>query len=301
MGRAREVGWVAAGLMIGAGACYCVYKLTIGREDEEKLEEEEEEEWDDDQELDEEEPEIWFDLTSMARPWNDDGDWNEPGAPGGIEDRSSGGGKATRAHPVKQRPFPYEHKSTWSFQSFKNVTYALGLSKCPIIQGKLLFAQPTEARFSFNHNINSHLARLSIVGNTIPTPKPALKEKALCALGTLNVSAESQAQMKMYINEGCQETVSHCCNSLLQQAGLNLLISMTVINNVLAKCVSDLKFPVITEGRGCAEVQLLKPLMGLSPKPVMARELLGAQTLLSFVSPFVRTGSTGILPDTLVS
>lgn len=286
--------------MIGAGACYCVYKLTIGREDEEKLEEEEEEEWDDDQELDEEEPEIWFDLTSMAKPWSDDEDWNEPGAPGGIEDRSSGGGKATRAHPVKQRPFPYEHKSTWSVQSFKNVTCALGLSKCPSIHGKL-FAQPMGASFSFNHNINSHLARLSIAGNTIPTPNPALKEKALCTFGNLNVSAENQAQMKMHISEGCQETVPRCCNSLLQQAGLNLLISMTVINNMLAKSVSDLKFPLITEGSGSAEAHVLKPLMGLSPKPVMSGELLGAQMLLSFMSLFVRTGSTGILPDTLVS
>ncbi|TKC34187.1 hypothetical protein EI555_003512, partial [Monodon monoceros] len=98
MGRAREVGWMAAGLMIGAGACYCVYKLTIGRDDSEKLEEEEEE-WDDEQELDEEEPEIWFDFTTMARPWSEDGDWNEPGAPGGTEDRPSGGGKANRTHP----------------------------------------------------------------------------------------------------------------------------------------------------------------------------------------------------------
>ncbi|XP_054977122.1 protein ARMCX6-like [Sorex araneus] len=170
-----------------------------------------------------------------------------------------------------------------------------------VIQGKMLFAQPTGASFSFNHNINSQLARLSIVGNTVPTPSPALKEKALSALGNLNVSAESQAQIKMDINEGCQETASRCCNSLLQQAGLNLLISMTVINNVLAKCVSDLKFPVITGGRGCAEVQLLKPWMGLSPKPVMAGEVLGAQTLLSFLSLLARTESTGILPDTLVS
>lgn len=36
---------MAAGLMIGAGACYCVYKLTMGRDDSEKSEEEEE--WDD--------------------------------------------------------------------------------------------------------------------------------------------------------------------------------------------------------------------------------------------------------------
>ncbi|XP_049622584.1 protein ARMCX6-like [Suncus etruscus] len=281
MGRAREVGWVAAGLMIGAGACYCVYKLTIGREDEEKLEEEEEEEWDDDQELDEEEPEIWFDLTSMARPWRDDGDWNEPGAPGSIEDRLSGGGKATRAHPVKQRPFPYEHKSTWSIQNFSHFTCALDLTKCRSIQEKMLFAQHTAARFSFNHNINTHLARLSMVENTIPTPNSALKKKALHVLRNLNVSSKNQSQIKLYLNEVCPKIVSHCCNLLLQQAGLNLLISMTVINNMLAKSFSDLKIPLITKQSGRAEIQALQPLMGLSPKPVVAGDFLGAQMLLS--------------------
>uniref|UniRef100_A0A8C5XPF0 Armadillo repeat containing 10 n=1 Tax=Microcebus murinus TaxID=30608 RepID=A0A8C5XPF0_MICMU len=31
MGGARDVGWVAAGLVLGAGACYCIYRLTRGR------------------------------------------------------------------------------------------------------------------------------------------------------------------------------------------------------------------------------------------------------------------------------
>ncbi|KAL1780676.1 armadillo repeat-containing protein 10 [Sigmodon hispidus] len=30
MGGVREVGWVAAGLVLGAGACYCIYRLTRG-------------------------------------------------------------------------------------------------------------------------------------------------------------------------------------------------------------------------------------------------------------------------------
>ncbi|XP_028746759.1 armadillo repeat-containing protein 10 [Peromyscus leucopus] len=30
MGGARDVGWVAAGLVLGAGACYCIYRLTQG-------------------------------------------------------------------------------------------------------------------------------------------------------------------------------------------------------------------------------------------------------------------------------
>ncbi|XP_042540555.1 armadillo repeat-containing protein 10 isoform X2 [Dipodomys spectabilis] len=30
MGGARDAGWVAAGLVLGAGACYCIYRLTRG-------------------------------------------------------------------------------------------------------------------------------------------------------------------------------------------------------------------------------------------------------------------------------
>lgn len=48
MGRTREAGCVAAGVVIGAGACYCVYRLTWGRDENEKI-------WDDDEEDDEEE------------------------------------------------------------------------------------------------------------------------------------------------------------------------------------------------------------------------------------------------------
>ena len=283
MVRAREVGWMTAGLMIGAGACYCVYKLTIGRDDREKWEEEEEE-WEDDQELDEEEPEMWFDFTTMARPWNEDGDWT---VPGGTEHRHLGGGKANRTHPIRQRPFPYEHKNSWSAKSFKIFSCALELFQCPFIQENMFFAQPEDAGFSFSHTISSHLVSVSIVGNVIPTPNHTIKE-ALCALDNVDASVENQCQIKMFINELCRETASHCPNSFLQHIGLNLLISMTIINNVLAKSISDLRFPLISEGSGCAEVQVLKLLMGLSEKPVSAGKFLGPQMLLSFMFLFIR-------------
>lgn len=112
---------------------------------------------------------------------------------------------------------------------------------------------------------------------------------------------ENEGQIKMYISEVCQETVSHCCISFLQQAGLNLLISMTVINNMLAKSISDLRFPLISEGSGCAEVHVLKPLMGLSEKTILAGKLLGPQMLLSFMSLFIRNGNRQVLLDTLAS
>ncbi|XP_074215868.1 armadillo repeat-containing X-linked protein 1 isoform X2 [Camelus bactrianus] len=48
MGRTREAGCVAAGVVIGAGACYCVYRLTWGRDESGKI-------WNDDNDDEEEE------------------------------------------------------------------------------------------------------------------------------------------------------------------------------------------------------------------------------------------------------
>lgn len=285
--------------MIGAGACYCMYKLTMGRHGSNQLEDEEEDEWDDEQNLDEEEADNWFDFTTMARPWSEDGVWDEPGAPGGTEDRRSGGGKANRAHPSKQRPFPYEHKNTWGAQSFKSFDCVLDLTKCASIQGKKMFTQPTNAVFSLSHNVSSHLASLSVVGNGIPTRQPTAREKALCVPENPNTSIGNEGQIKMYIDEVCRETVLGCCKSFLQQAGLDLLISMTVINNMLAKSVSDLKFPLISQGRECAKVEGLEALVGLPEKPVLAGEVLAAQMLSSSMLPFIRSRSREMLLEAL--
>lgn len=299
MGRAREMGWMAAGLMIGAGACYCMYKLTMGRDEGNELENEEEDEWDDEQDLDEEEADIWFDFTAMARPWSEDGEWDEPGAPGGTEDRRSGGGKANRAHPTKQRPFPYEHKNIWGVQSFQTFPCALNLTKCAFSQGKKMFTESTIAGFSLTHNVSRHLSSLSVVGSRSPTPQPTVREKALDVPEHPNSSIENQDQIKMYIDEVCRDAVFCCCKSFLQQAGLSLLISMTVINNMLAKSLSDPKFPLLSEGSGCAKVQGLEAQMSLPEKPVLAEEVLAAQMLFSFMCLFTRSGSREMLVEAI--
>ncbi|XP_052027536.1 protein ARMCX6-like [Apodemus sylvaticus] len=298
MGRAREMGWMAAGLMIGAGACYCMYKLTMGRSEGNELQDEEEDEWDEEQDLDEEEADIWFDFTAMARPWSEDGNWDEPGAPGGTEDRRSGGGKANRAHPIK-RPFPYEHKNVWGEQSFKSFSCILDLTKCASSQRKKMSTEPTNAGFPLSHNVSKLLASLSVVGNRSPSPQPTGREKAWSVPGNPSYSTENQGQIKMYLDEVCPETVLHCCKSFLQQAGLSLLISMTVINNVLAKTVSDLRVPLISEGSGCAEVQGLEALMSLSEKPVLAGEALAAQMLFSLTCLFSRSASREMLVEAI--
>ncbi|XP_068818596.1 protein ARMCX6-like [Capricornis sumatraensis] len=187
-------------------------------------------------------------------------------------------------------------------KDIKNFCCAVGLSKEPFIQGKVLLAEPKDASFSFSHDIHSHLASLSIAGNTIPTPDPAVEDgKALCGPDNLNAGVENQGQMKMCISQVCRETVSLCCNSLLQQAGLNLLISMTVINTMLAKSVSGLMLPLIPEGSECAEGQVVKPLTGLSEKPALSGELLRAQVLCPFLPLFVRNTNRQLLSESLAS
>lgn len=162
-----------------------------------------------------------------------------------------------------------------------------------------MFTEPTNAGFTLSHSVSKHLASLSVVGNRNPTPKPTVREKALFVPENPNSSLENQGQIKMSIDEVCRETVLYCCKSFLQQAGLSLLISMTVINNMLAKSVSDLKFPLLSEESGCAEVRGLEELMGLSEKPVLAGEALAAQMLSSFLGLFTRSGSREILVEAI--
>ncbi|XP_059107479.1 protein ARMCX6-like [Peromyscus eremicus] len=176
---------------------------------------------------------------------------------------------------------------------------ALDLTKYASIQGKKMFTEPTNAVFSLSHNVGRHLASLSVLGNGIPTPQPTVREKALCVPENPNTSMGNQGQIKMYIDEVCPETVLRCCKSFLQQAGLDLLISMTVINNMLAKSVSDPKFPLISQGSECAQVEGLEALMGLPEKPVLAGEVLAAQMLSSSMLPFIRSGSREVLLEAL--
>lgn len=207
--------------------------------------------------------------------------------------------KKIKAKKKKRVTFSLIKGYFWNAEDTEIFTCAPNLSKCPSIQGKMLCDEPKDTDFSLGHTVNSHMASLSNVGTTVITPHASVREKAWCAPKNLNASIENQGQIKMYIDEVCRETVSHCCNSFLQQAGLDLLISMTVINNMLAKSVSDLKFPLIAEGSGCAKVQVLEPLMGLSEKSALAGKLLGAQMLFSFMSLFIRSGNRQILLETL--
>ncbi|XP_041910274.1 protein ARMCX6-like [Arvicola amphibius] len=172
---------------------------------------------------------------------------------------------------------------------------SVDLTKCAFIQGKKMFTKPTNAGFPLSHNVSRHWASLSVVANRIPTPQTTVREKALCVPENPNTSIGNQGQIEMSIDEVCRDTVLHCCKTFLEHGGLNLLISMTVINNMLAKPVLDLKFPLISEGSGCAKVQGLEALLGLSEKPVLAGEVLAAQMLFSFVLPFMRGGNREML------
>lgn len=162
-----------------------------------------------------------------------------------------------------------------------------------------MFTESTIAGFSLPHNVSRHLSSLSVVGSRSPTPQPTVREKALDVPENPKSSIENQGQIKMCIDELCRDTLFCCCKSFLQQAGLGLLISMTVIDNMLAKSLSDPKFPLLSEGSGCAKVQGLEAQMSLPEKPVLAEEVLAAQMLFSFMCLFTRSGSREMLVEAI--
>ncbi|OBS58156.1 hypothetical protein A6R68_10702 [Neotoma lepida] len=203
MGRTREAGCVAAGMVIGAGACYCVYKLTWGKDDNEKLWDDEEDEKEEEEGVEEEscrdKPEIGG-KTEKGVKTN-----VGVGAGSKLQDDSkakaavnvgpeNGPGVKEEGHPESQGGGGLEAKAKALFKILKEQE-TTGLRQLE----------------DLSHNVKRHLASLSVVGNGIPTPEPTVREKALCVPENPNTSVGNQGQIKMYIDEVCRETVLRCC------------------------------------------------------------------------------------------
>ncbi|KAM8977977.1 armadillo repeat-containing protein 10 [Sarcophilus harrisii] len=254
MGRALEAGWVA-GLVLGAGACYCVYRLAWGKEKSRKT-----------------------------------------AAAGGSRGCPAGPGRTLLLResglPVGASPSPpAEDDCTTSFstlntQCLKKIICLLESTEDPLIRERALITLGNCAAFSVNQDIIRNLDGLSVIGNMLKDPNPKVKEKALNALNNLSMNIQNQRELKVYISQICEETISSPLNSEVQLAGLRLLTNMTVTNDyqhLIANSVSDL-FGLLSLGNENIKIQTLKVLLNLSANPAMTRELLSVQVPSSLIS-----------------
>ncbi|XP_026909663.1 armadillo repeat-containing X-linked protein 3 [Acinonyx jubatus] len=307
MGYARKVGWVTAGLVIGAGACYCIYRLTRGRkQNKEKMAEGGSGDVDD----------VGDCPGARYNDWSDDDDdnsenkgivwyppWARIGTEAGTRARARARARATRARrAVQKRASPNSDDTILSPQELQKVLCLVEMSEKPYILEAALIALGNNAAYAFNRDIIRDLGGLPIVAKILNTRDPIVKEKALIVLNNLSVNAENQRRLKIYMNQVCDDTITSRLNSSVQLAGLRLLTNMTVTNeyqHMLANSISDF-FRLFSAGNEETKFQVLKLLLNLAENPAMTRELLRAQVPSSLGSLFNKKENKEVILKLLV-
>ncbi|KAM4818922.1 armadillo repeat-containing X-linked protein 3 isoform 1-T4 [Thomomys bottae] len=307
MGYARKVGWVTAGLVIGAGACYCIYRLTRGRkQSKEKMAEGGSGDVDD-----------AGDCTGARyNDWSDDDDdsndsksivwyppWARIGTEAGTRARARARARANRARrAVQKRASPNSDDTVLSPQELQKVLCLVEMSEKPYILEAALIALGNNAAYAFNRDIIRDLGGLPIVAKILNTRDPIVKEKALIVLNNLSVNTENQRRLKIYMNQVCDDTITSRLNSSVQLAGLRLLTNMTVTNEyqyILANSISDF-FRLFSAGNEETKLQVLKLVLNLAENPAMTRELLRAQVPSSLGSLFNKKENKEVILKLLI-
>ncbi|XP_047276868.1 armadillo repeat-containing protein 10 isoform X1 [Homo sapiens] len=304
MGGPRGAGWVAAGLLLGAGACYCIYRLTRGRRR-------------GDRELGirssksagalEEGTSEGQLCGRSARPqtggtW--ESQWSKTSQPGvcfgngnsclrethppsgQMHDSVSVQKLIGTLKPSKEDLTDGSYDDVLNAEQLQKLLYLLESTEDPVIIERALITLGNNAAFSVNQAIIRELGGIPIVANKINHSNQSIKEKALNALNNLSVNVENQIKIKIYISQVCEDVFSGPLNSAVQLAGLTLLTNMTVTNDhqhMLHSYITDL-FQVLLTGNGNTKVQVLKLLLNLSENPAMTEGLLRAQVDSSFLS-----------------
>ncbi|XP_047276870.1 armadillo repeat-containing protein 10 isoform X3 [Homo sapiens] len=274
MGGPRGAGWVAAGLLLGAGACYCIYRLTRGRRR-------------GDRELGirssksagalEEGTSEGQLCGRSARPqtggtW--ESQWSKTSQPGvcfgngnsclrethppsgQMHDSVSVQKLIGTLKPSKEDLTDGSYDDVLNAEQLQKLLYLLESTEDPVIIERALITLGNNAAFSVNQAIIRELGGIPIVANKINHSNQSIKEKALNALNNLSVNVENQIKIKIYISQVCEDVFSGPLNSAVQLAGLTLLTNMTVTNDhqhMLHSYITDL-FQVLLTGNGNTKV-----------------------------------------------
>ncbi|PNI12768.1 ARMC10 isoform 1 [Pan troglodytes] len=266
MGGPRGAGWVAAGLLLGAGACYCIYRLTRGRRRGDR--------------------ELGIRSSKSAGALEEG---TSEGQLCGRSARPQTGGTWESQWSKTSQPEDLtdgSYDDVLNAEQLQKLLYLLESAEDPVIIERALITLGNNAAFSVNQAIIRELGGIPIVANKINHSNQSIKEKALNALNNLSVNVENQIKIKIYISQVCEDVFSGPLNSAVQLAGLRLLTNMTVTNDhqhMLHSYITDL-FQVLLTGNGNTKVQVLKLLLNLSENPAMTEGLLRAQVDSSFLS-----------------
>ncbi|XP_037745133.1 armadillo repeat-containing protein 10 isoform X2 [Chelonia mydas] len=201
-GAARAGAVAAAGLVLGAGACYCVYRLTGSRR--------------------------------AGAAAGTEGAASAGSAPGGgLLPQVSGLSSLAWRGPSSLRSDTDLPKSPSNLDAnhLQKLIHLLESTDDPLIQEQALVTLSNSAAFSVNQDIIRNLDGLSVIGKMLSNSIPKVKEKALNTFNNLSMNVKNQEEIKVYILQVCKEIELSPFNSDLQLAELRLLTNMSVTND----------------------------------------------------------------------
>ncbi|CAM4481526.1 armadillo repeat-containing protein 10 isoform X1 [Caretta caretta] len=240
----------AAGLVLGAGACYCVYRLTGSRR--------------------------------AGAAAGTEGAASAGSAPGGgLLPQVSGLSSLAWRGPSSLRSDTDLPKSPSNLDAnhLQKLIHLLESTDDPLIQEQALVTLSNSAAFSVNQDIIRNLDGLSVIGKMLSNSIPKVKEKALNTLNNLSMNVKNQEEIKVYILQVCKEIELSPLNSDLQLAELRLLTNMSVTNDyhhMMTDAIPCL-LHLLSEGNKRTQIQVLKVLVNLSANPAMTRHLFSVQ------------------------
>ncbi|XP_043824381.1 armadillo repeat-containing protein 10 isoform X2 [Dromiciops gliroides] len=207
MGRAQEAGWLA-GLVLGAGACYCVYRLAWGKEKSRK--------------------------TAAAG-----GSRGCPAGPGQtLLQRASGLPVVASPSPPAEDDFA-KSSSILEAQHLKKLICLLESTEDPLIREKALITLGNSAAFSINQDIIHNLDGLLVIGNILKDPNPKIKEKALNALNNLSMNIQNQREIKI-------QTLKVLLNLSANPAMTSELLSVQVPSSLISLFEGNVEKEILT-------------------------------------------------------
>uniref|UniRef100_A0A8C0AGX2 Armadillo repeat-containing domain-containing protein n=1 Tax=Bos mutus grunniens TaxID=30521 RepID=A0A8C0AGX2_BOSMU len=249
MGRIQEVGLVTAGLMIWAGACYCIYRLTKGRAQS---------------------------VRRLARNGSK-----------AVTQTDSGSGKLIKKeleklicmiemtedpsiHEIANNALYNSRDYPFSHEIIRNA------GRISIIEGLLNNPYPSVRQKALN------------ALNNISVAAENHRKKALNALNNISVAAENHRKVKTYLNQVCEDTITYPLNSNVQLAGLRLIKHLTIISeyqHMVTNYISEF-LRLLTVGSGETKDHILGMLLNFSKNPSMTKDLLIANAPASLINIF---------------
>ncbi|OCT89163.1 armadillo repeat-containing protein 10 isoform X2 [Xenopus laevis] len=154
------------------------------------------------------------------------------------------------------------------------------------LQEKVLITLCNSAAFSVNHDIIRNLDGIHIIAKALSSSSEQTKVNALNALNNLSMNVQNQELIKDYIYQICSAISLSSLNSEVQLAGLRLIINMSVTDNYHNMVADHLPYllHLLAEGNNNIQIHTLKVLVNLSANPAMTQPLLttkveGSQSL----------------------